>query len=94
MGWSWPVDKEKAAAAIRALLERRIARLLGCEPADLPRMKIGSMAHFLFLLAGDSQAMPGFDTSMGALLQVLGFDLTWDVEPKEETETPTPEVVN
>ena len=87
------MDKQKAAAAIRALLERRIARLLGCEPADLPRMKIGSMAHFLFLLAGDAQTMPGFDTAMGTLIQVLGFNLTWDVEPKAE-ETPTPQVVN
>jgi hypothetical protein len=94
MGWSWPVDKQKASARIRALLEQRICRLLGCEPCELPHMKIGSMAHFLFLLAGDAQTMPGFDTAMGALLQVLGFNLTWDVEPKEETETPTPQVVN
>jgi len=38
-------DKQKAAAAIRALLERRIGRLLGCEPSELPHMKIGSMAQ-------------------------------------------------
>jgi hypothetical protein len=87
------VDKKLAAEKIRKLLETRVARLLGCEPADLPHMKIGSMAHFLFLLAGDSQTMPGFDTSMSALLQVLGFDLTWDVEPKDETE-PKVVVVN
>jgi len=80
------VDKKLAAEKVRKLLETRVARLLGCEPADLPHMKIGSMGHFLFLLVGDAQTMPGFDTSMGALLQVLGFDLTWDVEPKEETE--------
>jgi len=87
MDWSWAVDKQKAAAAIRALLEKRIARLLHCEPADLPHMKIGSMAHFLFLLIGEAQTMPGFDTAMGTLIQVLGFDLTWDIEPKaEETE--------
>jgi hypothetical protein len=90
MDWSSPVDKQKAATSIRALLERRIARLLYCEPAELPRMKIGSMAHFLFLLAGDAQTMPGFDTAMGTLIQVLGFDLTWDIEPKEE---PEPKIV-
>ena len=87
------MDKKLAAEKIRKLLETRVSRLLGCEPADLPHMKIGAMAHFLFLLAGDAQTMPGFDTSMGALLQVLGFDLTWDVEPKEETE-PKVMVVN
>ena len=47
------LNKKLAAEKIRAHLEGRIARLLGCEPTDLPRMKIGSMAHMLFLLIGD-----------------------------------------
>jgi len=52
-------------------------------------MKVGSMAHFLFLLVGDSEVMPGFNTAMSALRLLIGFDLMWDVEPKaEEAETP------
>jgi len=83
------VDRKLAAEKIRALLEGRIARLLGCEPSELPRMKVGSMAHFLFLLVGDSEVMPGFNTAMSALRLLIGFDLMWDVEPKaEEAETP------
>jgi hypothetical protein len=85
------MNKKLAAEKIRALLEGRIARLLGCEPADLPHMKVGAMAHFLFLLIGDSEMMPGFNTGMNALLQLLGRDLLWE-EPKE-AETETPKVV-
>jgi hypothetical protein len=82
------MDKKIAAEKIRALLEGRIARLLGCEPADLSSMRIGSMAHFLFLLVGDSEVMPGFNSAMGALVQLLGRDLLWEELKKEEAETP------
>ena len=83
------MDKKLAAEKIRALLEGRVARLLGCEPSELSHMKIGTLAHFLFLLVGDSEVMPGFNTAMSALRLLIGFDLMWDVEPKaEEAETP------
>ena len=82
------MDKKIAADKIRALLEGRIARLLGCEPADLPQMRVGSMAHFLFLLIGDSEMMPGFNTAMGALVQLRGRDLLWEELKTQEAETP------
>ena len=76
------MDKKIAAEKIRALLEGRIARLLGCDVGDLHSMKIGSMAHFLFLLIGDSEVMPGFNTSDG---RFEGFDrLRIDVERGED----------
>jgi hypothetical protein len=82
-------QKKVAAERIRAHLKIRVSRLLGCEPADLPSMKIGAMAHFLFLLIGDGETMPGFNTALSALKDLIGSDLMWDVEPKtEEVETP------
>jgi hypothetical protein len=84
MGWWRYVDKKVAAEKIRALLEGRIARLLGCDEGDLHSMKIGTMAHFLFLLVGDSEVMPGFNTAMGALRDLIGFELMWSVEKTEE----------
>ena len=42
------MDRKLAAEKIRALLEGRIARLLGCDVGDLHSMKIGSVAHFYF----------------------------------------------
>jgi hypothetical protein len=47
-------------------------QVIWCEPADLPQMKVSAMAHFLFLLIGDSEMMPGFNTAMSALVQLLG----------------------
>jgi len=78
------VDKKIAAEKIRVLLEGRIARLLGCDVGDLHSMKIGSMAHFLFLLVGDSEVMPGFNTAMAALRDLIGFELMWSVEKADE----------
>ena len=84
MDRSWPMDKKIAAEKIRALLEGRIARLLGCNVGDLHSMKIGSMAHFLFLLVGDSEVMPGFNASLTALRDLIGFELMWSVEKTDE----------
>ena len=78
------MDKKLAAEKIRALLEGRIARLLGCEPSELPRLKVGSMAHFLFLMVGDSEVMPGFNTAMSTLRDLIGFELMWSVDKTEE----------
>jgi len=80
------LDKKLAAENIRARLEKRLASILGCNPQDLPRLKLGTLAHFAFLLEGDQETLGGFHTTMSALLSLVGFDLLWDVEPKEEKE--------
>lgn len=80
------MDKEKAAEKLKELLEGRIARLLGCEPEDLPKMRLGSMVHFLFLAQGDAQTMPGFGGSFRVLLDILGNEAVWAEPQTEETE--------
>jgi hypothetical protein len=83
------VDKKIAAEKIRARLERRLATFITCEVGDLPRLKIGTLVHTLFLLLGDSEELGGFNTSMGGLMQILSHEILWDIEPKtEEAETP------
>jgi len=96
--WRRAVDKKVAeisAQKIRALLEKRIAEILGCQPSALPYMKLGVLVHFTFLLKGNSHELGGFGASMDAVLKTLGNDIVWDVEPKaEEAETPKSEVIN
>jgi hypothetical protein len=83
------VDKKLAAEKIRARLEKRLASFLGCEVGDLPRMKLGTLVHTLFLLLGDSEELGGFHTSIDGMLQLVGREIVWDIEPKaEEAETP------
>jgi hypothetical protein len=83
------VDKKLAAEKIRARLEKRLATFLACEVGDLPRMKIGTLVHTLFLLLGDSEELGGFHTSMDGVLKLVGNEIVWDIEPKtEEAETP------
>jgi hypothetical protein len=87
--WRRAVDKKIAAEKIRARLERRLATFITCEVGDLPRLKIGTLVHTLFLLLGDSEELGGFNTSMGGLMQILSHEILWDIEPKtEEAETP------
>ncbi len=87
--WRRAVDKKIAAERIRARLEKRLATFLGCELLELPRLKIGTLVHTLFLLLGDSEELGGFNTSMGGLMQILSHEILWDIEPKtEEAETP------
>ena len=86
------MDKKLAAEKIRARLEKRLAKFLACEAGDLPRMKLGTLVHTLFLLWGDSEELGGFHTSMGGLMQILSHEILWDIEPKAE-ETPR-EVIN
>ena len=88
------MNKMLAADKIRARLERRLATFLACELHELPRMKLGTLVHVLFLLWGDSEELGGFNTSMGGLIQILGHEILWDIEPKTvDAETPK-EVVN
>jgi hypothetical protein len=83
------MDKKLAAEKIRARLEKRLATLLGCELQDLPRIKLGTLVHTLFLLLGDSEELGGFHTSMDGVLKILGNEIVWDIQPKpEESETP------
>ena len=80
------MDKKLAAQKIRARLERRLATFLGCEVGDLPRMKLGTLVHTLFLLWGDSEELGGFHTSMSGVLQILSHEIVWDIEAKNEDE--------
>jgi len=83
------VDKKLAAEKIRVRLEKRLATFLGCELQELPRMKLGTLVHTLFLLWGDSEELGGFHMSMDGVLQLVGREIVWDIEPKaEEAETP------
>jgi hypothetical protein len=83
------VDKKLAAEKIRARLEKRLATFLACELRELPRMKLGTLVHTLFLLWGDSEELGGFHSTMSGVLQILSNEIVWDVEPKaEEVETP------
>jgi len=81
------MDKKLAAEKIRARLEKRLASYLGCEPHELPRMKLGTLVHTAFLLWGDGEELGGFHTSMGGVLQLVGHEIVWDTEPKEAEET-------
>lgn len=88
------MDKKLAAEKIRARLEKRLATFLGCELRELPRMKLGTLVHTLFLLWGDSEELGGFHTSMAGMVQVLSHEIVWDIEPKETEETPKSEVIH
>ena len=83
------MDKKLAAEKIRARLEKRLATFLGCELQELPRIKLGTLVHTLFLLLGDSEELGGFNTSMAGLMLILSHEILWDIEPKaQEAETP------
>ena len=83
------MDKKLAAEKIRSRLEKRLASFLGCEPHELPRMKLGTLVHTAFLLWGDGEELGGFLTTMGAVLQLVGHEIVWEnIEPKEAEETP------
>ena len=88
------MNKELAAQKIRARMERRIATFLGCEVGDLPRMKIGTLVHTLFLLFGDTEDVGGFSASMSGVLLILGNEVVWDIEAKVEDEIPKAVVIN
>ncbi len=88
------MDRKLVAEKIRARLEKRIADVLECKPSELPRMKLGTCLHFLFLLKGDSEEIGGFHTSMAALLQLVGQNLTWDIEEQESEESAPQGMIN
>ena len=69
---------EISVQKIRALLEKRIAEILGCQPSDLPYMKLGVLVHLSFLLKGNSHEIGGFGATMEGVLKLAGYDLVWD----------------
>jgi hypothetical protein len=88
------VDKKLAAERIRARLEKRLATFFACEVRDLPRMKIGTLIHTLFLLLGDTEELGGFYTSMSGVLQIVGHEIVWDIEAKNEDEKEKVQVIH
>jgi len=92
--WSWPVDNKLAGEKIRARLENRLATFLACEVRDLPRMKIGTLIHTLFLLLGDTEELGGFYASMSGVLQILSQEIVWDIDPKNEDEKQKAQVIH
>jgi hypothetical protein len=87
------VDKKLGAEKIRVRLEKRLASFLGCQPHELPRMKLGTLVHTLFLLWGDSEELGGFHTSMDGVLQLVGREIMWEIETPKTEEAETPKVV-
>jgi hypothetical protein len=87
------LDKKLAADKVRAILEKRIARTLDCKPQELPRMKLGTLIHFVFLLDGTSEELGGFNTTMSAAIQLVGHEILWKEESEEKTQDKD-EVIN
>ena len=89
------MNKHLAAQKLRQILERRIAQVLECKPQELPQMKLGTLVHFVFLLLGDGETVGGFHSTMMAVLNLLGHEIVWDIEPKEDSEESAPkDVIN
>jgi len=49
-------------------------------------MKIGTLIHTIFLLLGDTEELGGFYASMSGVLQIVGHEVVWDIDPKNEDE--------
>lgn len=91
------MDKLRVADNMRRHFERRIAFLLGVKPEELPKLKLGTMVHLLFALAGDSEELGGFRTTIQAVLQLVGEQIVWadPSEPVDEEAKPAePAVIN
>lgn len=85
------MDKRLAAENIRKNLERRLALLLECEPEEVPRIKIGTLIHTIYTLAGDIPSFAGFPTTMTGILQRIGHARTWDIDGAETKVEDEPE---
>ena len=83
------------AAALRKHLERRLAFALKCEPQDFRNQRIGSLINLCFLVHGDGESIGGFFSTMQAVLDSIGSDLTWQTpEVEEEPKAEEKEVIN
>lgn len=87
------MDKLRVADNIRRHLERRIALLLDCNPEDLKQQKLGMLIHLLFMVAGDSEEIGGFRTSIRGVLDLIGHQIVW-AEPAKETKPVKVEMIN
>jgi hypothetical protein len=72
------MDKRAVAGRIRKRLEQRLSNFLKCEVQDLARLKLGPLIHALFLLEGDTEVLPGFNTAVAAVLSLVGNELVWE----------------
>jgi hypothetical protein len=52
------------------------------------------LAHFAFLLEGTEQTIGGFETTMRALIDLLGHDVVWETTPEPKPEPVEKVVVN
>jgi len=89
------VDKIRAADNMRRHLERRLAFLLDVKPEELPKLKLGTLIHLLFALAGDSEEVGGFRTTIQGVLQLVGHQIVWanPSEPVDEEAKPAEQAV-
>lgn len=90
------MDRTCVAAALRKHLERRLAFALKCEPRDFNHIKLGALVNLCFLVHGDGESIGGFYSTMQAVLDLIGGELTWaqpvsDEEPVGEKKQ---EVIN
>lgn len=91
------MDKTRVAEAIRKHLERRLAAALKCEPQDFRNQKLGSLVHLCFLAHGDGESIGGFFSTIQAVLDLIGSELTWAqpiVESEENVGEKKEEVIN
>ncbi len=82
------MDKKAAAEKIRARLESRLARFLGCDAKELPALRLGDLVHLMFLLWGDTEELGGFNTSASGVAEIVSREVMWEMPKKEETEIP------
>jgi hypothetical protein len=52
------------------------------------------LAHFLFLLIGDSETMGGFNMSLTTLKDLVGYELMWSVKEAANAEEAPKVVIN
>lgn len=91
------VDRTRVAEALRRHFERRLAAALKCEPQDFRNHRIGSLINLCFLVHGDGESIGGFYSTMQAVLDLIGNDLTWAqpvVECEENVGEKKEEVIN
>lgn len=88
------MDKRKVATCLRQHLEHRLSSALGCEPHDFKSVKLGWLIHLAFLVHGDQESISGFTTSIRTVVDLLGPDIVWEIEPKPMPEPPEKIVVN
>ena len=84
------MNKLRVALKMREHFERRIAFLLDLKVEELPKFRLGTLVHLMFALKGDSQELGEFDTTITAILQLLGRDVVW-ADPSEPDEEEKPE---